>query len=230
MTLGVLVLVTLAGIAGPPIFETPQEATASQVSPPVAASRAPKLIGLVEVPALIGGPERPATPSPVRLRTEPSSAAPVGCTARETADLETREHGYEELSAVVYEVRDGWYGVRCGLLERLVWLAPADAGTFRSFAELVQHGLAYLTGEWDRRLYQKPHLGAVSQVVRVEAQQPDITVADTAMANGELWLLVVVFGEGRCTVDEPAAVLGAGWTPAHAASGNVAAWFYSRGC
>ena len=67
-------------------------------------------------------------------------------------------------------------------------------------------------------------------MVRVKAKEPDVTVADTATVNGELWLLVVVFGEGRCTVDEPAAVLGAGWTSAHTGSGNVAAWFYSRGC
>jgi hypothetical protein len=206
----------------------------AQAAPPSPAptggpSRPFRLVGLVEVPALLGVLE-PAAPKAVSLRAEPSSTAVVICTARGAADLETREHGYEELSAVVYEVRDRWYGIRCpsSPSQQLVWLSPADAGTFRPLEELVQHGLAYLTADWDRRLYQKP--GATSHVVRLDAQQPDVTVADSTVVNGKLWFLVVVFGKGRCTIDEPAAVLDAGWIPAHAASGNVAAWFYSRGC
>ncbi len=193
----------------------------------VRPSRAFKLVGLVEVPLLVGGSERPRS-APINLRAEPSTTAAVVCTAREVTDLETREHGYEELSAVVYEVRDRWYGIRCPSSEQLVWLSPDDAGTYRPLEELVQHGLAYLTADWDRRLYRKP--GAGSHVVRLDAEQPDATVAESAVVNGELWFLVVVFGKGRCTIDEPAAVLDAGWIPAHAASGDVAAWFYSRGC
>ena len=167
----------------------------------------------------------------VTLRAEPSDTAPVACVVRAASDVETREHGYEELSAVVYDSRNGWHGVRChGGGDSLAWLAPKDAGTFRPVEELVQHGLAYLTTEWDRSLYQRPRRTAASHHVQVDTRQPDITVADTAIVDGELWLLVIVYGDGRCTADEPGAVRDAGWTPAHDRSGAVAAWFYSRGC
>jgi hypothetical protein len=189
----------------------------------------PHLIGLVEIPSVLGDGASPHTP--VTLRTAPSNAAPVACIAGAARDVETREHGYEELSAVVYESKPGWYRVRCpGENGRPAWLAAADAGTFRSLEELVQHGLAYLTAGWNRSLYQRPRRAAASHLVRVAAQQPDITIVDTSIVDGELWLLVVVYGEGRCTAEEPAPVLDAGWTPAHSTSGAPTAWFYSRGC
>ncbi len=190
----------------------------------------PRITGLVEIPSVLGNPEAPVHGA-VTLRAEPSDTAPVACVVRAASDVETREHGYEELSAVVYDSRNGWHGVRChGGGDSLAWLAPKDAGTFRPVEELVQHGLAYLTTEWDRNLYQRPRRTAASHHVQVDTRQPDITVADTAIVDGELWLLVIVYGDGRCTADEPGAVRDAGWTPAHDRSGAVAAWFYSRGC
>lgn len=195
----------------------------------VAAGGPPLLIGLMEIPSVLD-PNAPAH-KPVTLRTEASESAPVACVVRTAADLETREHGYEELSAVVYESKTGWYRVRCNSDgARPAWLAAGDGGAFRPLEELVQHGLAYLTPEWDRSLYQRPRRTGGSHHVRVAAQQPDITVADTTVVDGELWLLVIVYAEGRCTADEPAAVLDAGWTPAHSKTGDVTAWFYSRGC
>lgn len=189
----------------------------------------PRIAGLVEIPSVLGSPDAPAHGA-VTLRAEPSDVAPVACVVRAASDLETREHGYEELSAVVYDSRDGWRGVRCLGGDALAWLAPNDAGTFRPVEELVRHGLAYLTAEWDRDLYQRPRRTAASHRVQVETRQPDITVADTTVVDGELWLLVIVYAEGRCTADEPGAVRDAGWTPAHSKGGAVAAWFYSRGC
>jgi hypothetical protein len=189
----------------------------------------PRLVGLVEIPTVLGsldGTSRGA----VTLRTEPSNTAPVACVVRTAEDLETREHGYEELSGVVYESKPGWYALRCRGVDGLAWLAVSDAGTFRGMDELVQHGLAYLTADWDRSLYQKPRRTAASHRVRVDASEPDITVADTAMVDGELWLLVVVYGPGRCMAEEPGPVLDAGWTPAHNKTGAVTAWFFSRGC
>lgn len=195
------------------------------------APEAPRhLIGLVEIPAVLADSAAHSHKA-VTLRTAASDTAPAACVVRTADDLETREHGYEELSAVVYETRPGWYRVRChGESDREAWLAAADAGTFRPLEELVQHGLAYLTPEWDRSLYQRPRRTAASHLVRVAAEQPDITVADATDVDGEIWLLVIVYDEGRCTAAEPAAVLDAGWTPAHSTKGEVTAWFYSRGC
>ena len=192
------------------------------------AGASPRLAGLVEIPSVLG-PQKSA-PAAVTLRTGPSAAAPAACVIRTAADLETREHGYEELSGVVYESKPGWYGLRCRGADGVAWLAASDAGTYRGLDELVKDGLAYLTNDWDRNLYQRPHATAPSHRARVEADAPDITVADTAMVDDELWLLVVVYGPGRCTPDEPGPVLDAGWTPAHSTAGAVTAWFYSRGC
>jgi hypothetical protein len=189
----------------------------------------PHIIGLVEIPSVFGSPDDPEHRT-VTLRTEPFETAAVACVARGADDLETREHGYEEVSAVVYDSKTGWYGLRCRGVDRLAWLAASDAGTFRPLEELVRDGLAYLTAAWNRVLYQKPHRTAPSHRVRVDTSEPDITVADSAVVDDELWLLVIVYGEGRCSADEPGPVLDAGWTPAHTRTGDSAAWFYSRGC
>jgi hypothetical protein len=190
----------------------------------------PRVIGLVEIPSVLSEPQAAARRA-VTLRTEPSDAAPVACVVRAAEDVDTREHGYEELSAVVYETRTGWYGLRChGSGDRLAWLPAKDTGPFRPLEELVQHGLAYLTTQWDRSLYEKPRRSAASHRLRLASREPDITVADSTVVDGELWLLVIVFGEGRCRAEEPGPVVDAGWIPAHAANGESAAWFYSRGC
>jgi hypothetical protein len=198
--------------------------------PAGAADAAAHLVGLVEIPAVLGDSAAPTHHS-VTLRTAASETSPIACVVGTPNDLETREHGYEELSAVVYDTKPGWYRIRCHSNGgTFAWLAAADGGTFHSLEELVQHGLAYLTAEWDRSLYQRPRRTAASHRVRVVAQQPDIAVADTVVVDGELWLLVIVYGEGRCTAEEPAPVLDAGWTPAHSLGGALTAWFYSRGC
>jgi hypothetical protein len=193
------------------------------------AAAAPRLAGLVEIPSVLGDPQG-SKHAVVTLRAAPSDTAPVACRVRAPDDLETREHGYEELSAVVYDAKPGWYALRCRGVEGLVWLAAADSGTYRGMDELLRDGLAYLTETWDRRLFRKPGTTAASHRATVEDPQPDITLADTAMIDDDLWLLVVVHGPGRCTADEPGPVLDAGWTPAHNNDGAVTAWFYSRGC
>ena len=209
----------------------PTMATGGPKGPPYmpGAEGPSQLIGLVEIPSVLG--DTGSARKSVTLRTDASDTAPVACVVRTASDLETREHGYEELSAVVYESKTGWYRVRCTSGgARPAWLAAGDGGTFRPLEELVKDGLAYLTPEWDRSLYQRPRRTAGSHRVRVAAEQPDITVADTTVVDGELWLLVIVYAEGRCTAEEPAAVLDAGWTPAHSTTGGITAWFYSRGC
>ena len=213
--IAVIVATVSGGPEGPPYMESEDP---------------PHLIGLVEIPSVLDDTGASAH-KPVTLRTDASDTAPVACVVRTASDLETREHGYEELSAVVYESKAGWYRVRCTSGgARPAWLAAGDGGTFRPLEELVKDGLAYLTPEWDRSLYQRPRRTAGSHRVRVAAEQPDITVADATDVDGELWLLVIVYAEGRCTAEEPAAVLDAGWTPAHNTRGDVTAWFYSRGC
>jgi hypothetical protein len=121
----------------------------------------PHIIGLVEIPSVFGSPDDPGHRA-VTLRTEPLDTAPVACVVRVADDLETREHGYEEVSAVGYDSKTGWYGLRCRGADGLAWVAASDTGTFRPLEELVQHGLAYLTAAWNRVLYQKPHRTAPS--------------------------------------------------------------------
>src|SRR5262245_29471539 len=100
----------------------------------------PRIIGLVEIPSVLSEPQAAARRA-VTLRTEPTDAAPVACVVRAAEDVDTREHGYEELSAVVYQTRTGWYGLRChGGGDQLAWLPAKDTGPYRSLEELVQHG------------------------------------------------------------------------------------------
>ena len=53
----------------------------------------PRIIGLVEIPSVLGNPEGPGHRA-VTLKTDPLETAPVSCVARGADDLETREQGY----------------------------------------------------------------------------------------------------------------------------------------
>jgi hypothetical protein len=56
-----------------------------------------------------------------------------------------------------------------------------------------------------------------------------VVFADTFGEAGQLWFLVVVV-DGTICDGGPRSVLAAGWIPAHSASGQLNAWYYSRGC
>lgn len=199
-----------------------------------------RIIGLVEIPALHrqvneGGIDAPS--EPVALRVQPVRDSGVAIVVRERRQLESREHGYEQVSAAVYErvyalTGDVWYRLRYEAAGDAGdgWLEHADGMQYRETSVLVTGGLAYLTAEWDRRLWERPTAGAAFQSLDLPDIAPAVKVIDvfTPAGSEEPWYLLAVVA-GICT-GEPIEVITTGWVPAYAESGASNVWFYSRGC
>ena len=202
-------------------------------------------IGVVEVPAVGGVSESDARVErrPVALRSKPTSKAPVARMLAGGTVLEYVEHRYEEMAALVYERRDGWY--RVGYLDGergSAWLSPEDAGRFTTLYDLLQDRMHHMTETWDRRLYRRPGVGDDYQVVEEEkgharrsgwtGHHMDAELVKLSKVGKDRWAMVVILREGeRCTTAHGLeAVVAAGWVPVFGATGKPNIWFYARGC
>ena len=164
--------------------------------------------------------------------------ATVAVVVRDRKYLESKEHDYEQVSAVVYDRKHMsdlvWYKLRYsdGKNEMFAWLSQADAGRFRMYGDLVHHkGLTYFTDNWDKRLYQRPDMSAPFTRFEELGEHPDIRVAD-ARYGKDLWLLIVIVNGSICgdRGDGGTTVIATGWVPAYAQNGSETVWYYSRGC
>ena len=197
-----------------------------------------RIVGLVEVPALHsrinqGSPDLPI--GPVALFAEPNHEADVAFVVRNRNELESREHGYEQVSAEVYALAGNagggyWYKLRRvdGIEPEFGWLNQADVGTYHEIHDLLISGLTYLTGDWDARLFESPSLDSGSREFEDLEDQPDVRIADIAYPDGEPWYLVVIV-RGSCSGD-PIEVIATGWIRAYSEAGGNTVWHYSRGC
>jgi hypothetical protein len=150
--------------------------------------------------------------------------------AESLARFETREHGYEEASAVVYGIGDDGRWLLVGLRDSGRTWMRRDAGEFLPIESLLRDRLTHLTDAWDRSLRFAPHAGSAPQPVRGLARGPDDVPArllGTRVVNGRLWLEVEVL-DRICEGDTPEMVA-YGWVPAWI-GGRPTMWFYSRGC
>ncbi|HEX9895121.1 MAG TPA: hypothetical protein VGA78_14415 [Gemmatimonadales bacterium] len=145
--------------------------------------------------------------------------------------FETREHGYEEESVVVYRRQGDWYlvGLRDG---GRAWVSEHGLGAFYPLNQLVVNRLNWLTESWDTRLRQVPDLTAPAvevDVPRARRQETPATVLEARPAGGTLWFRVEVLDTSPCEGGTPR-VVATGWIPAWGSDGKPTAWFYSRGC
>jgi hypothetical protein len=197
-----------------------------------------RIVGLVEIPALhsrlnAGLPD--ATIGPVTLFAEPNQEAEVAIVLRNRKQLESREHGYDQISAAVYDVEGdpsgfSWYRLRYIDAEEPIfgWLNQADAGEYRDVHMLIGSGLAYLTNEWDRRIFEGPKSDAPARAFEGLEAEPDVRIIDVRSEGGERWYLLALV-RGSCTGD-PLEVSATGWVPAYAGTGGNTVWYRSRGC
>jgi len=205
---------------------------------------AERMNGLVEIPALhanlkADGPDMPR--GPVVLFTEPSLQAPVAVVVRDRKHLESREHGYEQVSAVVYDIKYHldvpWYKLRYsdGKNEMFAWLSQANAGQFRMYYDLVAKSLTHFTDAWDKRVYQLPDASAPFTRYDQFGKYKSVAVADARYGKDlkDLWLLVVIVDGSICHGPgdpDGTTILATGWVPAYAESGSETVWYSSRGC
>lgn len=213
-----------------------------QHDPPVPQRR---VIGLVEIPRLLSPEEPGARPREVaiNLYQDAASNSPIAVTVRDRERLETREHGYEEVSAVAYDRRVGWY-LLCSK-DRYAWLSPADAGQFRRYPDLLKDKLTYLTREWDRALHESPGGPVRAKVPPASTERPDaraeewgeygprpsdVTVIAQRQHAGEWWVRVRIAASVCESGSEDAKPIAEGWVRAYSPSGLPTLWFFSRGC
>ncbi|HEU4830042.1 MAG TPA: hypothetical protein VFT04_12690 [Gemmatimonadales bacterium] len=144
------------------------------------------------------------------------------------ARFETREHGYEESSAVVYGASGPW--VLVGLADSgRTWLRR-DRGALIPLEALLREGLSHLTDAWDGTLRFAPD--AASSVVPIPhagdaGEDVPAVLLGTRMVDGTLWLEIEVLDQ-ICGADTSRAVA-KGWIPAWT-GGKPTMWFHSRGC
>ena len=95
------------------------------------------MIGLLELPSIFGiadpdGPPGfrvPFNKRPINVYNAPSNKSTVIKIIEGQDDLELKEHGYEVLSVVTYQQKEGWYliGIRNNKLNK-GWISPEYAG------------------------------------------------------------------------------------------------------
>lgn len=145
------------------------------------------------------------------------------------AALPTREYAYEAPAAIVLDQRDRWFRIR--LAEGSAWLRASRRDEYFPLEKQLAEGLTYLTQAWDGRLAPTPG-GGLRGAARPPARRDDtsVRVLSSRRVNDALWIEVEIFSHSPCLGPDDPRVIDRGWVPAHAASGEPAVWFYSRGC
>ena len=199
-----------------------------------------RIIGSVEIPALHdvvnkGTPD--AAPVSVSLYAAPGDVPPI-VTIRDRSEIQSVEHGAEQVSAAVFERTyrkdELWYQVRFKTAggDGIGWLLARNVGQFRFLHELLTGGRGFLTDAWDRVLYEAPNRDAKRRTLTSVGERQDVVVATMMDERGDAqnaWMLVVLTDGSFCDRGSQA-VIAAGWIPAYSSAGNLTAWYYSRGC
>lgn len=212
----------------------------------VVAAEGNQMLGLIEIPSLFGTVDPSGPPgqtlkgkaSSVQIRVRPSNDSSIAFELTKSGDVRSREHGYEEHSAVVFAKKKGWYLIASSSGQK-GWLNPKDAGQFRTYKDLIEKDLAYLNGNWDGKMYSNPNKSAPFVVEEnlgsrsswssaLEASRSDVKVLGSKKVASQLWFKVEVV-KGRCEGKETS-VVAKGWVPGYQDSGEPNLWFYPRGC
>lgn len=206
---------------------------------PISTGAQDRIEGLIEIPALhsrVNSGVRDSATGPVPLYAAPNDVSEVAVIVRDRRELESREHDYEQVSAVVYS-RQGnsgggfWYRVRYigegGPI--FGWLNQSNASTFRGLGTLVESNRAYLTEDWDGLLYESPTQSSPAEQTSIRARNQSVRVIDSCQRSDQpLWFLVAIV-RGNCSAG-PIEVIETGWVRAYSESGSTNVWFASRGC
>ena len=209
-----------------------------------------RVVGLLTLPEVFGSEVcSPFKPEAVGIHAEPNGArigsievdqpwsfAPHGgCEGLEVrvyrgsarSELPTREHGYEEPAAIVVGQQGRWFKIR--LADGAAWVNATPRDQFKPLAALFDQALTSITNHFTGRLRTAP---GGSMIGDRFTENQSVKVLEVRQVGGTDWLHVEVLDYSPCTVPvgrEPQ-VIGRGWMPAHADSGEPTVWFSSRGC
>jgi hypothetical protein len=152
-----------------------------------------RVIGLVDVPELVGEGRNFDVPVATKLYgTRSEAKPPIGVMEVEIADVETSrlscgshtvvlrrantrttecmpmsESGYEIQAAIVYERTGPW--VRIALQRGSAWMKSGNPEHFHEYPKMLVDNLTYIPDGWDGRLWRTPGespAGAVSPKVK----------------------------------------------------------------
>jgi hypothetical protein len=222
-------------------------------SPALAQER---VLGLLALPGVFGeGPCKPFEPASPTLYHDAgatrvlgiiqvdqmwSFAPHGGCEGLEVSvhegaarsELPTREYDYEAPGAIVLDRRGGMFKIRLSG-GRSAWvMSPAER--FMSYESLLEEfvGVTFFTDAYEGALRPAPGATVANQPTVVGKPGQPARVIETRRIADRLWLRVEVLSHSVCTAAAggPPETVGEGWLPAHAANGEPAVWFASRGC
>lgn len=141
--------------------------------------------------------------------------------------FQAAESDYEYLSAIVYQVKNGWYLI--ALKDGVGWIASEDAGRAHPLEELVLKNPAYLTNEWNGQLWNAPSFS--SQVKKLNSRfSKDVRVLKAHRDGEQLWFQVEILSSDLCAAGSEPEVVSTGWVLAYSNSGKTTIWFSARGC
>ena len=152
----------------------------------------------------------------------------VQAAAQRVGELPTREYEYEAPAAIVLEERGRWFRIR--LPVGTAWIQAAEEDGYYPLERLLPDRLTYLTGAWDGRLAPSPGAPAVEIARSRAVGEQHVRVTEVRRVGQDHWVRVELASHSVCASAAEPTVTARGWLPAHAASGELAIWFYSRGC
>jgi len=206
------------------------------------------VIGLLDLPEIVGEACAPSAPLRVNVYDSPSNARPATRSIEPVRDgncqvvvrrvensseeqLPTDESGYEIPAAIVYQRSALWF--RIALQQGSAWIARDDPNTFLSYPELLNDRLSYLRKGWDGRLWDTPGASATKPLPPRWTSYADDNIPleflGVRLVGGARWIHVRV-ETNSCGESLDGVTPVEGWLPAYRSSGQTSAWFHSRGC
>ncbi|MSU44682.1 hypothetical protein EXS45_00660 [Candidatus Nomurabacteria bacterium] len=193
-----------------------------------------RVIGILEIPNLPlpeeGFEENGKLIKPLKIYNLSKNGTLV-TTAMTFQDLELKEYTYEGSGVVIYKMEDQSYQIKLNDGTK-GWIMYENKQVFHPIENLLSQGMAYLTTTWNGKLYATPEMKQATdfqQTLSYFNSESSINVLDIKKdSNGQTWMKIQII-TSPCTNGE-SKTLEEGWIPMYSTSGDLNAWFYSRGC
>jgi len=197
------------------------------------------MIGLLEIPSALGpfmslNSERAPAKRAIKIYSAPSAKSRIIAVVDDPEKIAQAKLTSEELAALAFRKRNGWYLIGLEGKRAKGWVSPADAGTFIPVDKLFIDKMTYLNHHWDKRLWRLPSRQSSYRRLRLKGDgtppQYDVDITGARRVGGKLWLRIEALGPGRCRGMNEPKVIARGWVPAYTEGGALIAWYYSGGC
>jgi hypothetical protein len=146
---------------------------------------------------------------------QPNIAGPIAFHIQTDRADELEGTGQSPPQIIVFENRGGWFEV-----------ADSSPGEWRR----AKRRWLQVSPLWRFQAVKSDAEMAALAERALGPESRDATVLDFRMVDGALWVEVEIVYESECASIDPPKGRARGWVPAHARSGALNVWYYSRGC